>query len=100
MLQMLFTWDPTNLCIIFRGWHVRGTASLVFSLLAIVGICIGYEALREATRRYETWTNKRQETAPRESLPVSPIHPQTHMHTYTHTHMYTHALLLPLPNRA
>ncbi|KAI1845711.1 hypothetical protein JX266_008076 [Neoarthrinium moseri] len=63
-LQMLFTWDPTNLCIIFRGWHVRGTASLVVSLIAIVVICIGYEALREATRRYETWVNKRQETAP------------------------------------
>lgn len=63
---MLFTWDSTNLCIIFKSWHVRGTASLVFSLLAIVAVCVGYEALREATRRYETWANKRQETAPRE----------------------------------
>ncbi|KAH8202643.1 hypothetical protein TruAng_003244 [Truncatella angustata] len=64
--QMLFTWDSTNLCIVFRSWHVRGTASLVFSLLAIVAICVGYEAVREATRRYESWADKRQETAPRE----------------------------------
>ncbi|KAI0176753.1 CTR2 long splice variant [Pestalotiopsis sp. NC0098] len=63
-MNMLFTWDSTNLCIIFKSWHVRGTASLVFSLLAIVAVCVGYEALREATRRYETWANKRQETAP------------------------------------
>lgn len=70
---MLFTWDSTNLCIIFKSWHVRGTASLVFSLLAIVAVCVGYEALREATRRYETWANKRQETAPREYSPFLPI---------------------------
>ncbi|KAH6660091.1 ctr copper transporter family protein-like protein [Truncatella angustata] len=64
-MNMLFTWDSTNLCIVFRSWHVRGTASLVFSLLAIVAICVGYEAVREATRRYESWADKRQETAPR-----------------------------------
>jgi len=52
---MLFTWDTTNLCIVFRQWHVTGRASLVFSLLAIVAICAGYEALREATRKYELW---------------------------------------------
>lgn len=72
---MLFTWDSTNLCIIFRGWHVRGTASLIFSLLAIVAVCIGYEAVREATRRYETWVDKRQETAPRESSSYKPPFP-------------------------
>ncbi|KAI1429903.1 Ctr copper transporter family-domain-containing protein [Xylaria sp. FL1777] len=54
-MNMLFTWDTTNLCIVFRQWHVRGTASLVFSLLAIVAICAGYEALREGTRKYELW---------------------------------------------
>ncbi|KAI0136640.1 Ctr copper transporter family-domain-containing protein [Xylariales sp. AK1849] len=64
-MNMLFTWDSTNLCIVFRGWHVRGTTSLVFSLLAIVAICIGYEALREGTRRYESAVSHRQETAPR-----------------------------------
>ncbi|KAI1123347.1 Ctr copper transporter family-domain-containing protein [Nemania abortiva] len=54
-MNMLFTWDTTNLCIVFRQWHVTGTASLIFSLLAIVAICAGYEALREGTRRYELW---------------------------------------------
>ncbi|KAI0404294.1 Ctr copper transporter family-domain-containing protein [Xylaria palmicola] len=54
-MNMLFTWDTTNLCIVFRQWHITGRASLVFSLLAIVAICAGYEALREGTRRYELW---------------------------------------------
>ncbi|RYP49753.1 hypothetical protein DL768_004622 [Monosporascus sp. mg162] len=62
-MNMLFTWDTTNLCIVFRQWHVRGPASLVVSLMAIVAICAGYEALREATRRYEAWTGKQEEAA-------------------------------------
>ncbi|KAI3322237.1 Ctr copper transporter [Xylariaceae sp. AK1471] len=61
-MNMLFTWDTTNLCIVFRQWHVRGSASLVFSLLAIVAICAGYEALREATRKYELWLASRSAT--------------------------------------
>ncbi|RVD85849.1 uncharacterized protein DFL_004154 [Arthrobotrys flagrans] len=52
-MNMLFTWDPTNLCIIFRSWHVRGTVSLVFSLLAIVALTAGYEFVREISRQYE-----------------------------------------------
>ncbi|KAI1489264.1 CTR2 short splice variant [Biscogniauxia mediterranea] len=63
-MNMLFTWDTTNLCIIFRFWHIRGPASLVFSLLAIVAICAGYEALREGTRRYETWIGQAPDAAP------------------------------------
>lgn len=59
--QMLFTWDTTNLCIISRRWHIRGTPSLLFSLLAIVLLVAGYEALRSATQRYERSTVTRQE---------------------------------------
>lgn len=50
---MLFTWDTTNLCIVFRQWHIRSTASLLVSLAAIVLIAIGYEGLRSLSRRYE-----------------------------------------------
>ncbi|KAI5923356.1 CTR2 short splice variant [Camillea tinctor] len=67
-MNMLFTWDTTNLCIIFRFWHIRGPASLVFSLLAIVAIVAGYEALREGTRRYETWISQSPDAAPNEQV--------------------------------
>ncbi|KAI1799278.1 Ctr copper transporter family protein [Daldinia bambusicola] len=63
-MNMLFTWDTTNLCIVFRQWHVRGTASLVFSLLAIIAISAGYEALREGIRRYESAIAAKQDAAP------------------------------------
>ncbi|KAI2628967.1 Ctr copper transporter family-domain-containing protein [Xylaria nigripes] len=59
---MLFTWDTTNLCIVFRQWHITGRVSLIFSLLAIVAICAGYEALREATRKYELWLSNQDVT--------------------------------------
>lgn len=52
-MNMLFTWDPKNLCIIFRTWHVRGPVSLVLSLLAIVALTAGYEFVRDQARRYE-----------------------------------------------
>lgn len=63
-MNMLFTWDTTNLCIVFRQWHVRSTASLIFSLLAVVLIGIGYEAIRAFSRRYELATSKRVESLP------------------------------------
>jgi hypothetical protein len=79
--QMLFTWDTNNLCIIFRSWHVRGTPSLVISLLAIVALVAGYEAIRSAVLRYEAATTKRIAVEPSKSphtrfplMPVSCLH--------------------------
>ena len=54
MLQMLFTWDTTNLCIIFRWWHITSTFTLLISLVAVAVLTAGYEAVREASRRYES----------------------------------------------
>ncbi|KAF7877537.1 hypothetical protein EAF04_001214 [Stromatinia cepivora] len=59
-MNMLFTWDTTNLCIIFRWWHIRSTFSLLISLLGVVAITAGYEGIRSLTRRYETWVEKQQ----------------------------------------
>ncbi|KAL7628659.1 copper transpport protein [Parahypoxylon ruwenzoriense] len=62
-MNMLFTWDTTDLCIVFKHWHIRGTPSLVFSLLAVIAICAGYEGLREVIRRYEISVTVRQDAA-------------------------------------
>lgn len=50
---MLFTWDTTNLCIIFPSWHIRGTVSLTLSIVAIVLITAFYEFIRDFARKYE-----------------------------------------------
>ncbi|KAK4042409.1 Ctr copper transporter family-domain-containing protein [Parachaetomium inaequale] len=68
-MNMLFTWDTTDLCVVFRQWHITSTMSLVVSLAAIVAICAGYEALREGIRQYEAMLARRVDTAP---LPRSP----------------------------
>ena len=52
---MLFTWSTEDLCIVFSGWHITGTGSLIFSLLAIVLLTAGYEAVREVSRRYDIY---------------------------------------------
>ncbi|KAK2002245.1 ctr copper transporter [Colletotrichum falcatum] len=64
-MNMLFTWDTKNLCIVFRQWHVRSTSGLIVSLLLVVALAAGYEALRAASRRYENSVNKRVESLPR-----------------------------------
>ncbi|TKA66946.1 hypothetical protein B0A49_09366 [Cryomyces minteri] len=52
-MDMLFTWDTNNLCIVFKSWRIRSTTSLLFSLLAIVALTAGYELVREMSRQYE-----------------------------------------------
>jgi copper transporter 1 len=61
---MLFTWDTTNLCIVFKSWHIRSTTSLVLSLAAVVLLGIGYEALRALSRRYELAVTKHVDSLP------------------------------------
>ena len=72
---MLFTWDTKNLCIVFKQWHVRGTPSLIVSLLLVVLLCAGFEALRAFCSRYETRAAQRAEELPRELTPVLPPPP-------------------------
>ncbi|KXX82032.1 Copper transport protein CTR2 [Madurella mycetomatis] len=66
-MNMLFTWSTDNLCIVFRQWQITSTMSLIISLIAIVAICAGYEAVREGIRQYEAAMSKRAETAPRQT---------------------------------
>lgn len=70
---MLFTWDTDNLCIVFSQWRVTGTFSLVISILAVMALTAGYEAIRETSRNYEARQAERIESAPRKSKPPFPF---------------------------
>jgi len=63
-MDMHFTWETDNLCIIFNSWHIRSTAGLIFSLIGVALLTAGYEALREASRRYETYVERQKEDLP------------------------------------
>jgi hypothetical protein len=72
--QMLFTWDTTNLCIVFPSWRITGPLSLIVSLLAVVALTAGYEAIREVSRRYEEKLAANVRDAPRKFHPPnSPV---------------------------
>ncbi|KAF2207658.1 hypothetical protein CERZMDRAFT_102145 [Cercospora zeae-maydis SCOH1-5] len=58
-MNMLFTWDTSNLCIVFSSWRISGAWSLIWSLAAVVALTAGYEAVREASRRYEAGLERR-----------------------------------------
>lgn len=68
---MLFTWDTTNLCIVFPSWRVTGTFSLIWSLIAVVALTAGYEAIREVSRRYEERVAENAKNAPRKYDPIA-----------------------------
>ncbi|KAK9476386.1 Ctr copper transporter family-domain-containing protein [Lipomyces japonicus] len=53
-MNMLFTWDAQDVCIVFQWWRIRNAATLAGTILGIIGLGIGYEFLREMTRRYES----------------------------------------------
>ncbi|KAI4190303.1 MAG: hypothetical protein LQ346_004956 [Caloplaca aetnensis] len=52
-IQMLFTWDTTDLCIVFPQWHVYSTFSLLMSLIGVIILTAGYEFVRDISRRFE-----------------------------------------------
>ncbi|EME79429.1 uncharacterized protein MYCFIDRAFT_34933 [Pseudocercospora fijiensis CIRAD86] len=52
-MNMLFTWNTKNLCVVFEGWRVTGVWSLIYTILAVIALTAGYEAVREASRRFE-----------------------------------------------
>ena len=87
---MLFTWDTTDLCVVFRQWHITSTMSLVVSLAAIVAICAGYEALREGIRQYEAMLARRVDTAPRKFTSPSSHHLSPFLSTTAHATFNTH----------
>ena len=67
---MLFTWDTTDLCVVFRWWHVRGPWSLLFTLLGVVGLGMSYELLRRAAQKYDEHSigNIRIESPPNDAV--------------------------------
>jgi copper transporter 1 len=62
---MLFTWDTTDLCVIFRWWHIHSTFTLLLSLVGVALLTAGYEGVREISRRYEISSAEYANTLPR-----------------------------------
>ncbi|KAK9471629.1 Ctr copper transporter [Dipodascopsis tothii] len=65
---MLFTWNTHNACVVFQWWRVRNAATLALTILGIIGLGLGYEFIREFTRRFERMLEARQQLKSQPSL--------------------------------
>ncbi|SCU86939.1 LAFA_0E03840g1_1 [Lachancea sp. 'fantastica'] len=45
-MNMLFTWNYENTCVVFKWWHIRTVPQLVFSMIVIILISHLYEYLK------------------------------------------------------
>ncbi|KAG9685126.1 Ctr copper transporter, partial [Aureobasidium melanogenum] len=64
-MNMLFTWDTNNLCIVFKSWRITSTMSLIWSLVGVMLLTAGYELVREISRRYEAKVQREIDDMPR-----------------------------------
>ncbi|KAK9451734.1 Ctr copper transporter family-domain-containing protein [Limtongia smithiae] len=52
-MNMLFTFDSTDLCIVFPWWHIRTGLGFAISLMTVVGLSMLYEYIRFIASVYE-----------------------------------------------
>ncbi|EGW30894.1 uncharacterized protein SPAPADRAFT_62803 [Spathaspora passalidarum NRRL Y-27907] len=45
-MNMIFTWDWKNTCVVFNWWHIKTYYGFIFTLFAIVLLGMGYEFVR------------------------------------------------------
>lgn len=53
-MNMLFTWNYENTCIVFKWWHIRSLALFIMSFFLIIFISMGYEFFRSKITRWES----------------------------------------------
>lgn len=69
---MIFHWNTSNLCIVFEWWRIQGPLSLIATLVAVAALTAGYEAVREASRRYDQKSAEGVNRLPRK-FPYTPM---------------------------
>lgn len=52
-MNMLFTWDWQNTCIVFKWWHLQTFHGFIISLLLVGGIAAGYEYFKHIGHTWE-----------------------------------------------
>ncbi|KAK6459119.1 Ctr copper transporter family-domain-containing protein [Scheffersomyces xylosifermentans] len=52
-MNMLFTWNWKNTCVVFKWWHIKTFPGFLLSVLAIVLFTAGYELLKAWFNRWQ-----------------------------------------------
>ncbi|KAG7196200.1 uncharacterized protein KQ657_000212 [Scheffersomyces spartinae] len=53
LMNMLFTWDWKNTCVVFKWWHIKTLPQFLVSFFAIVIITMLYELLKAYVSHWE-----------------------------------------------
>ncbi|KAI5960161.1 CTR2 [Candida pseudojiufengensis] len=56
-MNMLFTWDWHNVCIVYKWWHIKTFPGFVISLIAVAVISSFYELLKKWFSHWERTSN-------------------------------------------
>lgn len=52
-MNMIFTWDWHNTCVVFEWWHIKTYAGFIASFFAIVALGVGYEYIKALFGNWE-----------------------------------------------
>lgn len=52
-MDMLFTWNTKNLCVVFKWWHVRTRMDLILTFIAVIVLGMGYEYLKSLSAKLD-----------------------------------------------
>jgi copper transporter 1 len=53
-MNMIFTWEWKNTCVVFRWWHIKTFSHFVVTFIAIVLLTASYEYLKHMFVQWET----------------------------------------------
>lgn len=51
-MNMVFSWDYQDTCVVFKQWHVKTRLQFIFTLIAIAAIGVGYEYFRARIKKF------------------------------------------------
>ncbi|KAF8320819.1 Ctr copper transporter [Clavulina sp. PMI_390] len=69
-MNMLWNYQITDTCVVFRSWHISGAFTFVLSFLIILLLGITYEWLRKLQRALDIQTAQRITRASSPSIPM------------------------------
>lgn len=70
-MNMLFTWSPKNLCVVFKWWHVRSQFDFILTFVAVVLLGMGYEYIKSLASKVDELSGANKQPSLLDSSPTN-----------------------------
>lgn len=70
-MNMLFTWSPKNLCVVFKWWHVRSQFDFILTFAAVVLLGMGYEYIKSLASKVDELSSANKQQSLLDSSPTN-----------------------------